>query len=565
MFRRTLLLTVVLVAAVLPAAAAAQPTVVSITFDAATTQQLEALDALAARGLHATLFANALRVGTPGRLSWSELRRLQAQGHEVGGSTATDAWLPGLTPDQARHEVCDDRAMLLDQGLAARSFAYPFRDSTPALEQVVQACGYASGRGGGGFSHDLLPPRNPYATITPAPVTAGTTLQQLQAQVLETQADGGGWTTFQMQAPPAALPGFADWLAARRSAGSLDVRTVGEAIGGALQPAVRLPRGETVVSFTFDDGTADQWQAKALLEARGMRATFYANSGTVGAAGFLSWSQLLALQTAGHEVGGHTRTHPGDLSALPDDQRRREVCDDRAALLAHGILAATFAYPHATFDAPTQDVVRLCGYGTARTVGGLQCPACAFAETTPSQDGLAVRSADEVLSGTTLADLQRAVTTAEALGGGWVPLVFHGLGPGQGTYGYPLATFTAFLDWLAARRSSGTSVRTVRAVTGVATAPSPDRTAPQVRLTAPGIAPAGRSLSVQASASDAGGAGVASVALRIDGRLVGDDAAAPFSWSFKPTKTERGLVTLTATATDAAGNAASASTLVLLL
>ena len=66
----------------------------------------------------------------------------------------------------------------------------------------------------------------------------------------------------------------------------------------------------TRVSLNFDDCLSSQLQAAAMLETRGMRGTFYINSGKLGLSGRLTAAQVRALLDAGHEMGGHTLTHP---------------------------------------------------------------------------------------------------------------------------------------------------------------------------------------------------------------------------------------------------------------
>jgi len=527
--RRAAILAALLVL-VAPAAALAQPTVVSLTFDGATVDQSVVPAMLAERGLVATFFVSSEQVATAGHLGWADLTALATAGNEIGGATATGAWLPGLPDEQVRHEVCDDRDALLARGFAVRSFAHPYRDATAATEAIVRDCGYDSARGGGGFSHDLLPPRDPYFTLTP-PIDATTTAAELDARVQETIDDGGGWATLAIgrvcaacgpdAMAPQTLAAVLDRLGARRAAGEIAVRTVGDAIGGPLLPAAHLPQGQTTVSLTFDDGSADEYQLAPMLAARGMHATFFVNSGTIGHTGMLSWTQLAALQAAGHEIGGHTVDHPGDLRLLAPDRQVAEVCGDRAALMAHGLTVTDFAYPHSYEDAAVEGVVGGCGYNSARTVGGLQCPACTYAETVPPQAAFDVLTADEVLAGTTLADLQRRVTTVEHLGGGWVPIVLHRIcSVPCGSYGFDPATLQQFLDWLAARRAAGTVVRTVREVVGGPVAPSPDHTAPVTTATCDGGACGGwarATVRVVLAATDAG-SGVREVRYTVDGR-----------------------------------------------
>jgi hypothetical protein len=74
-----------------------------------------------------------------------------------------------------------------------------------------------------------------------------------------------------------------------------------------------------------------------------------------------------------------------------------------------------------------------------------------------------LRTAAASDTATTLADLQASVTAAEDHGGGWVPLVFHGICDDRCTDELSVspAVLGRFLDWLAARSARGTVVRTV--------------------------------------------------------------------------------------------------------
>lgn len=75
------------------------------------------------------------------------------------------------------------------------------------------------------------------------------------------------------------------------------------------------------VSLTFDDGQSSQ----ALVDLRGLPATFYVNSGKLGSSSYyLTWEQVAARLAQGNEIGGHTLTHPR-LSSLSDVVVRREV------------------------------------------------------------------------------------------------------------------------------------------------------------------------------------------------------------------------------------------------
>ena len=220
--------------------------------------------------------------------------------------------------------------------------------------------------------------------------------------------------------------------------------------------------GITTVSLTFDDTSTDHALAADLVAARGMQATFYINSSRIGRAGYLTSAQLLAMQTAGHELAGHTIGHT-NLPTLDADGQRREICDDRVALLGLGFAVTSFAYPFGASTAVTEQAVAACGYNSARGVGGIQCAGCAAAETAPPAAAFDVRTPASIKSDTTLATIQSYITQADAHGGGWVPLVFHHVCDGCNVNSISPAVLAELLDWLAAR---GTPVKTVHEVIG---------------------------------------------------------------------------------------------------
>jgi peptidoglycan/xylan/chitin deacetylase (PgdA/CDA1 family) len=339
----------------------------------------------------------------------------------------------------------------------------------------------------------------------------------------------------------------------QRQAGESGVQTVGSAIGGTLMPPRTLPEDRTGVSINFDDGLTRQKAAADALAARGLRGTFYVNSGTIGKSGYLSWNDLASMQTVGHEIGSHTQHHP-DLRTLTPDQQRTEICGDRNALVSKGLTITSFAYPSSWWTDELQSVVAGCGgFETARTVGGIQCTACTYAETQPPGNRWVVDTADQVLSGTSLSTLQRYVTTVESLGGGWVPVVFHDICDGCGAYGYSSATFTAFLDWLKTRPST-TVVRTMREAMAGA-----DVTAPTVSVTAPTYTSRRSKVTLKAAATDSG-SGVARVTFLVDGAVLATDTTSPYSATWDPKNARLGWHDVAARVDDRAGNTATSRT-----
>jgi peptidoglycan/xylan/chitin deacetylase (PgdA/CDA1 family) len=254
---------------------------------------------------------------------------------------------------------------------------------------------------------------------------------------------------------------------------------VAAALGLGLSPAARAT-APTVVSLTFDDSLASQYQTDSMLAARGMHGTFYVNSGRVGLGGYMTEAQLLTLQSDGNEIAGHTVNHL-DLSTVDRAEQERQICDDRSTLLGWGLSVTDFAYPFGSGGGALAKIVSGCGYNSARDDGGLTS-AGLTAEGLPPADPFSIKTEDNVVASTSLADLEGAVTRAEQAGGGWVIFVMHNVCDACGTYAVSPTTLAGFLDWLAPRAAAGTSVKTVRDVIGGdVKAPVPGPPLPAVR------------------------------------------------------------------------------------
>ena len=239
-------------------------------------------------------------------------------------------------------------------------------------------------------------------------------------------------------------------------------------------PAETLHGGRTVVSLTFDDGWADQYtNARSILAARGMRATFYVNSNRISTLGFLTWAQLEALRTDGHEIGGHTLDHV-DITKVSEEEARRQVGDDRAALLERGFDVQSFAYPFGEYNAIARSILHECGYASGRRAWGLRDLDAVRHDSRLAAGS--IRPADRyviptacVRSSTPLATLQDRIVRAEnGDGHSWLPLVLHRV---SGDSGDSLAsisptTLDALLAWLQGREANGTVVRPICEVVG---------------------------------------------------------------------------------------------------
>ncbi len=245
---------------------------------------------------------------------------------------------------------------------------------------------------------------------------------------------------------------------------------------GAAPPAAPAPRasgaGPLMVSLTFDDGLAGQMQYLQALQQTGLTGTFYVNTGDIGQANYMSRADLTQIRAAGNEIGGHSVSHPNLIQDAPDETAR-QICDDRATLTSWGFDPVSFAYPFGVTSPAVEAAVRDCGYTSARLDHGLgpvsaACPNCVSGETIPPADPYAVRTPPDIVSSTTLPDLEAFVAAARSSGGGWLPFIFHHESCDTcGNLSTSPALLGQFAAWLADQQRAGTlTVRTVGQVVG---------------------------------------------------------------------------------------------------
>lgn len=141
------------------------------------------------------------------------------------------------------------------------------------------------------------------------------------------------------------------------------------------QALVQNPAATAKISFTFDDGLASAFtQAQPTLAKYGLTGTSYVTTGCVGMttapnacradtdATYMTWAQIKQLQTAGWEIGSHTKTHPylatsdatdGQPNVLTPAQVTQELSQSKADLAAQGITANAFSTPYGDYNPTT--------------------------------------------------------------------------------------------------------------------------------------------------------------------------------------------------------------------
>ena len=306
------------------------------------------------------------------------------------------------------------------------------------------------------------------------------------------------------------------------------VKPAGSGIDAAAGACVVGGDAERGVA-TFDNGTISQYTLgyQQALQPHGAHATFLVNSGNVGASGnFMSWAQLGTLAGAGNDIGGKT-VNATNLTTDPNPAA--QVCNDRAALLQHGLTPVAFAYPGGTQNASVQNVVKGCGYGNGRTAGGLSVTGPTYAETIPPANFLATRA--YAPGAVTLANLQSLVTGAASHGGGWDQVVIgkvcsQTLDPGNyatcstSSGHIELSDLNSFLDWMANAGQSGGAPAGATLATVRSVVTSADNSAPTTTIACNGAPCAGTPypgvVSVTLAATDIG-SGVASTHYTTDG------------------------------------------------
>jgi peptidoglycan/xylan/chitin deacetylase (PgdA/CDA1 family)/uncharacterized protein YfiM (DUF2279 family) len=132
---------------------------------------------------------------------------------------------------------------------------------------------------------------------------------------------------------------------------------------------------EGMVTFVFDDGLASQYQnARGILNAAGVKASFGIITSYVGSSPYMSWANLATLKNESHEISGHSRTH-ADLSTLSQSEVQNEVKGSYDDLVAQGFTPKTFLYPVGGVNPVVEQVTKDAGYiGSRGSYWGLNSP-----------------------------------------------------------------------------------------------------------------------------------------------------------------------------------------------
>jgi len=222
-----------------------------------------------------------------------------------------------------------------------------------------------------------------------------------------------------------------------------------------------------VVSITFDDGRATQYEAFELMRNRGLQGTFYIVSDLIGTSGYLDVNQLREIEGANNEIASHSVNHRSFIS-LSEQAIRDQCVESKQVLESYGFRITNFAYPYGDNNAFTDSVVDdyfvsardAYNYPSVMKVDTGQFVLTAFA---------GEENSDNVLS--------RLKTNVDRLNNGdWLVVFFHNVIPDSSapmSYAISESDFTGFLDYLV---QEDVTVKTVAEVLGSAPVPTPSPT-----------------------------------------------------------------------------------------
>lgn len=124
------------------------------------------------------------------------------------------------------------------------------------------------------------------------------------------------------------------------------------------------------IVISFDDGLTSDIRAAKLLHKYGFKATFYITSAQIRGTSQLSLKEIKdGILAYGHELGGHTVSHPMDIKLLPPDKLKFEIENNKLMIemLLEKKPITKFCYPRGRHNEEVHAAVKAAGYKEART------------------------------------------------------------------------------------------------------------------------------------------------------------------------------------------------------
>lgn len=217
-----------------------------------------------------------------------------------------------------------------------------------------------------------------------------------------------------------------------------------------------------IVSLTFDDATALEWNGFIAAKKYGFAGTLYPMIGNVDKEWGLTWDQIRTMHAQGWEIGAHTDTHP-DLTKITDPLAfTHELLYPKYRIgYEIGELPVSFASPFGNYnDSVIAEVkkyydLHVTAWGDSRETDGRNVPG--------RIDPLRISRIDVGLPHITAADVCKTIDEAVEKNL-WLILLFHTIPTEEpGEYQMGLSTFESVMKCLHEKvHADGVRVATVR-------------------------------------------------------------------------------------------------------
>jgi len=126
----------------------------------------------------------------------------------------------------------------------------------------------------------------------------------------------------------------------------------------------RSDPGERDIVLTFDDGYLSHYEfVYPLLKEYGMKGAFFIIPGYIGAKGYLTWQQVIAMARDGMDIGAHSYTHPDLRSIRSMSRMTRETLGAREDIERRISMPVRFyCYPGGRYDGRLPGLLAKHGY-----------------------------------------------------------------------------------------------------------------------------------------------------------------------------------------------------------
>lgn len=125
----------------------AKPVLLALTFDDGTKGHItEVAPLLKKHGWTATFNIITSRIGTPGYMTWDDVRELKRQGHEIASHTVSHPNLLSLLKEgntnEVRRQIAESCAVIKREvGVAPRFLCHPFIAARPSVDAIIREYG----------------------------------------------------------------------------------------------------------------------------------------------------------------------------------------------------------------------------------------------------------------------------------------------------------------------------------------------------------------------------------------------------------------------------------------